>query len=131
MPAFGSVSRANLAECDPRLVLLFNEVIKYWDCTVIDGARTVAEQKKNVAKGVSKTMDSKHLRQANGFSHAADVAPYPVDWTDTNRFYAFAGFVMGIAVARGIRLRWGGDWNMNRNLKDQTFFDLVHFELVP
>ena len=29
-----------------------------------------------------------------------------------------------------IKLRWGGDWNDNKDFSDQTFDDLVHFELV-
>ena len=27
-------------------------------------------------------------------------------------------------------VRWGGDWNMDNNFKDQKFNDLPHFELV-
>jgi hypothetical protein len=60
---------------------------------------------------------------------AVDVAPYPVDWNDKERFYYFAGFVKGVASSLGISIRWGGDWNSDNNLKNQTFFDLPHFEL--
>jgi peptidoglycan L-alanyl-D-glutamate endopeptidase CwlK len=59
-----------------------------------------------------------------------DVAPFPIVWTDTKRFYAFGGFVLGVAQGLGIRIRWGGDWNNNRYLNDQQFNDLVHFELI-
>ena len=41
----------------------------------------------------------------------------------------FAGMVMGIAKAKGIGLRWGGDWNQNTELKDNGFDDLPHFEI--
>lgn len=27
-------------------------------------------------------------------------------------------------------VRWGGDWNNNTELKDNSFDDLVHFELI-
>jgi hypothetical protein len=61
---------------------------------------------------------------------AVDVAPYPIDWEDTKRFYHFAGFVQATAKQLNIPIIWGGDWNNNNNFKDQTFNDLVHFELI-
>ena len=69
---------------------------------------------------------SKHNQEP---SLAVDVAPWPIDWNDSHRFYHFAGFVLGIAAALNIRLRWGGDWDSDFDLRDQTFFDLPHFEL--
>ena len=75
-------------------------------------------------------MNSKHLAAADGYSRAVDAAPWPIDWQDTKGFYHFAGFVRGIAAQLGIKIRWGGDWSNNMNLNDQTFFDLVHFELL-
>lgn len=146
MPRFGSVSRANLAECHEDLQKIFNEVIKHWDCTILDGARSVEEQKKNVAKGVSKTMNSKHLRQADGKSHAADAMPWPVDWNALEKglaavkradggmeileAYMFQGFVAGVAAMMGIEIRQGVDWNSNREFEDQSFHDIPHTELV-
>lgn len=137
MPQFGKLSRANLSECHPDIQRLFAEVIKHWDCTVLDGARTMQEQRANLAKGVSKTLDSKHLPQPDGYSWAADVAPYPVQWNDPSpkvraayerECLFFGGFVLGIAEELGIDLRYGGDWDSDRDLEDQTFNDLVHFE---
>ncbi len=133
MPKYSLNSIANLSEAHPKLQKVFYEVIKHWDCTIIDGKRTRTEQEKNVARGVSKTMHSKHLEQEDGFSHAVDVGPYPVNWNDP--VYAFecrffAGFVLGIATSMGIKLRYGGDWDSDKDLNDQTFNDLVHFELV-
>ena len=60
---------------------------------------------------------------------ALDVCPYPIDWNDKDRFYNFAGLVKGIAISMDIKIRWGGDWDGDNDLKDQTFFDLPHFEL--
>jgi peptidoglycan L-alanyl-D-glutamate endopeptidase CwlK len=37
---------------------------------------------------------------------------------------------MGIAAKMGIKIRWGGDWDRDEELHDQTFFDLPHFELI-
>ena len=65
---------------------------------------------------------------------ATDVAPWfeekpHIRWLDTKSFYHFAGFVLGIAASMGFELRWGGDWDMDNDLHDQSFMDLVHFEI--
>ena len=129
MPSFGSASQARLATCDQRLQDVFNEVIKYFDCTVACGIRTKEDQDKAVAEGKSKTPYPQSKHDSNP-SKAADVYPCPVDFNDTNRMRYFAGFVMGIAASKGIKLRWGGDWNQDTQLKDNSFNDLPHFELV-
>lgn len=126
MPQFSHRSLSRLKTCDSRLVQLFNEVIKTYDCTVLEGHRTREKQMEYYLAGKSMTTNSKHLLVP---SEAVDVAPYPLDWDDTIRFYHFAGFVQGTAINLNIPIRWGGDWNGNLNLRDQHFFDLVHFEL--
>lgn len=130
MPKFSLKSQLQLDTCDTQLKRVFNEVIKYWDCQVIEGKRTEAQQKLNVEKGVSQTMNSKHVYPLNEPSLAVDVAPFPIVWGDTERFYAFSGFVLGVASQLGVKLRWGGDWDSDRDLKDSKFIDLPHFELV-
>ena len=129
MPAFGKSSQDKLATCDPRLQKVFNEVIKYFDCIVIEGHRGEEAQNKAFAEGKSKLKypQGKHNKTP---SLAADVLPYPIDWNDTNRMRYFAGFVVGIAATMGIKLRWGGDWNQNTELKDNSFNDLPHFEIA-
>ena len=52
-----------------------------------------------------------------------------VDCKDRERFHLFAGFVLGIARSMDIKLRWGGDWNMNFEVDDNKFDDFPHFEL--
>jgi hypothetical protein len=37
---------------------------------------------------------------------------------------------IGIGLVKGINLRWGGDWDRDSDLKDQTFNDLGHIEVV-
>ena len=74
------------------------------------------------------TLNSEGLSNANP-SRAVDVAPYPIDWSDRERFTYFAGFVKGIASQMGIDIIWGGDWDNDTDLKDNGFDDLVHFEL--
>ena len=88
------------------------------------GKRTPERQLELFNAKKSKTLDSKHLT-----GRAVDVAPYPIDWDDTDRFYHFAGYVFGIAESMGIHLRWGGDWDSDFTFTDQSFHDLPHFEL--
>lgn len=129
MPSFGRVSKEKLLTCHPDIQKVMEEVIKYFDLTVLEGARSKETQREYVDRGVSKTLNSKHLVQSDGYSHAVDVAPYPIDWKDRDRFYYMSGMVMGIASTMGVDLVWGGDWNKNNDFKDQSFFDLPHFEL--
>ena len=128
MPNFGTRSQNNLSEAHPDLQKVFNEVIKHFDCAVIEGHRGQEEQDKAFHSGKSKLKfpESKHNQSP---SLAVDVVPWPVDWNDEKRFYYFAGFVKGIAAELGIELRWGGDWDSDTEVDDQTFNDLPHFEL--
>jgi len=128
MPVFSQTSKDRLATCDARLQRVFNEVIKHFDCTIIVGHRGEKAQNEAFANGKSQK------RWPNGNhnsmpSKALDATPYPVDWTDRARMTLFAGFVLGIAQGMGIDLRWGGDWNENMKVKDNSFNDLPHFEV--
>ena len=129
MPHFGTRSKRNLKTCDQRLQNIFNEVIKHIDCSVIEGHREEERQNKLYEEG--KTMvkfpDGRHNASP---SRAADVVPYPIDWTDRERFTLFAGFVKGIAKAMyNIDLRWGGDWDNDWEVSDNRFDDFPHFEI--
>jgi len=87
----------------------------------------------NAGRSKVKWPNGKHNKRP---SMAVDVVPYPIDWQDRDRFHYFAGYVMGVADmlhAEGLinhRLRWGGDWDRDTQVKDNGFDDLVHFELV-
>ena len=128
MPSFSQTSKDCLATCDARLQQVFNEVIKHFDCKVLQGHRGQAEQDKAFAEGASqkKWPNGNHNSMP---SKAVDVVPYPVDWTDRERMTLFAGFVIGIAQGMGIDIRWGGDWNENTKVKDNSFDDLPHYEV--
>lgn len=63
-------------------------------------------------------------------SLAVDVAPYPIDWSKTNRFFYLAGAVGAIAQSKGYTIRWGGNWDGDNVFDDQTFNDYCHFELI-
>jgi len=129
MPKFGKRSLDNLNTCHPDLQRLFNEVIKYYDCSVLCGHRTKEEQDAAYHDGRSKVKwpNGKHNSMP---SKAVDVAPYPIVWDDHRRFYMFVGIVRGIAAMMGIKIRCGADWDGDMEVKDQNFHDLPHFELL-
>jgi peptidoglycan L-alanyl-D-glutamate endopeptidase CwlK len=130
MPQFSQQSLDRLATCDHHLQILFCEVVKHWDCTVTEGHRSPERQIELFNSGKSKVQRGKHNETP---SLAVDVAPC-VDGKpvyDTRICYSFGGFVMGIAACLNLRdrIRWGGDWDNDRDVTDQTFNDLVHFEM--
>lgn len=136
MPAFSQRSKKNLATCHPDLQRLFNEVIKVFDCTVLEGHRDKAAQDAAFASGHSKLKypQGKHNSIP---SLAVDVCPHPLDWSDIKTFHWFAGYVLGVANQlyengqMDHKIRWGGDWAVNYDLNDVNGLnDLVHFEII-
>ena len=128
MAKFGKASKQRLSTCHKDLQAVFNEVIKYVDCSILVGHRGAERQDRLFEEGKTKVKYPKGRHNASP-SRAVDVAPYPIDWDDRERFHLFAGFVIGIARGMGITLRWGGDWNMNFEVDDNKFDDFPHFEL--
>ena len=129
MPSFSPVCVQRLGSCDARLQLLFCEVIKGFDCVIIEGHRDKAAQDKAVAEGRSKEVWP-HGKHNSEPSKAVDVMPNPIVWDDKLRATYFAGYVLGVADKLGIKIRWGGDWNGKHDPTHNTFQDLGHFELV-
>ena len=128
MARFGAKSKERLETCDERLQKIFNEVIKYVDCSVLEGYRSKGRQEKLFKEGKTKVHYPLGRHNTNP-SRAVDITPYPVNWSDRERQTLFAGFVLGLARGMGIKLRWGGDWNMDFEVKDNRFDDFPHFEL--
>ncbi len=129
MPKFSEKSKKLLSGCDARLYEICMNAIEIMDFTIITGYRGKDAQNKAFAEGNSKIKypQSKHNIYP---SRAIDIAPYPIDWKDHNRFVLLAGVMLGIAHEHNVKLRWGGDWSGDFNLKDNKFSDLGHFEIV-
>ena len=129
MARFSALSRERLGTCDERLQKVFYEVIKHFDCTILEGYRSEALQNLYVAQGKSriKWPNGKHNSLP---SKAVDAIPFPVDWDDVNRICYFAGYVMATALSMGIKLIWGKDWDGDTDLNDQTFRDGPHYQLM-
>lgn len=92
---------------------------------IIDTLRTWEEQKDNIARGVSWTMNSKHLPQdPEGKSEAIDVAPFEVYqlhgpdklmWNAEDPVWQKIG-----VIGESLGLVWGGRWRVR---------DMGHFEI--
>ena len=128
MASFSDRSRDNLATCDERLQEVFDQVVQHFDCTVLEGHRGGARQNQMISEGKSQ-LDWPNSNHNTSPSSAVDVAPYPIDWSNRDRFTYFAGYVMGTAQSLGYPLRWGGDWDADTKTSDNRFDDLVHFEI--
>jgi len=90
---------------------------------VTEGLRTRERQVELVRVKASRTMNSKHLPQADGMSHAVDLAATVsgrVHW-DFPLYDRLADLMKQAAAEQGVQITWGGDW--------QSFRDGPHFEL--
>ena len=124
MYRFGKKSKARLKGVDPKLVNVLNELIKIMDVTIIEGLRSAERQQELLEKGATKVKYSKHME-----GKAVDLAPYPIDWEDRDRFHYMGGMLRGIAKQLNVNVRWGGDWDGDGETKDNGFDDLVHIEI--
>ena len=88
------------------------------------GLRTREQQIELVRVKASRTMNSKHLPQADGMSHAVDLAATVsggVRW-DFPLYDRLADAMKQAAGEQGVQITWGGDW--------VSFRDGPHFELT-
>ncbi len=87
-----------------------------FDIKILEGIRTIERQKELVSKGASQTLKSRHLT-----GDAIDIAPYPIDWNDIEKFKVMATVMKEASKELGIPIVWGGDW--------KTLVDCPHFQL--
>lgn len=88
------------------------------DFVVIEGLRTVERQRELVAKGASKTMNSRHLS-----GHACDIVPLfdgEISWR-ASLYVELAPYIKQAARDCRYPIQWGGDW--------VKFRDMPHWEL--
>ena len=131
MPQFGKASLDRLSQAHPDLQRLCNEAIKHFDFSVVCSYRGREDQEKAFADGATTKHfpDSKHNCMP---SLAVDLCPYRngMQWTDREAFYLMGGYLKGLAIIMGIKIRWGGDWDGDNDLHDQRLYDLPHIEVV-
>lgn len=134
MPSFGSKSLSCLSTVDYRLQEIARKAIQHIDFAVIEGQRGKEAQNEFFNEGLTQ------LRWPNGKhnatpSKAAHFAPWHkaephIHWKSQREFSMLAGRILQIADEMGYKVRWGGDWDMDDDLTDQKFNDLVHYEVL-
>ena len=157
---YSAASRGRLDTCEPRLIELYDEVAEHVNTRVLEGARPLERQQQLFREGKSQIDGVERKGNHNYTpSRAVDAGPYPIVWPTplwtairealqalpnagavlrlvrqlvkvVGRWYYFAGFVRGLAAARGIPIRQGADWDGDFELRDQRFDDLPHTELI-
>ncbi len=133
---YGKASTERLNTVDLLLRQTLVNVLDFgiMDIVIVYGARGKEDQNGMFEKGLSKLKwpNSKHnIRSHWDKSLAIDVAPF-VNGTLSRNYPQccyLAGLVMAEGERIGIKIRWGGDWDMDGEaITDQNFQDLYHFE---
>jgi peptidoglycan L-alanyl-D-glutamate endopeptidase CwlK len=147
----GKISLSRLEGVHPNLVRVVKRAALIatpaQDFMVIQGLRTREEMCVNygkgrtaaqcIAKGVpasyaqpkaakvtwlNNPFASNHGKKVDGWGHAVDLGPYPLDWNDAAGFKALAALMFAAAQQEAVSITWGGSW--------QTSPDLPHYELA-
>ena len=122
------------------------------DFGVTCGLRTRKEQERLVASGRSQTMNSKHIPQADGMSHAVDLVAYdgPSPVWELNMYDDICDAMAAAAREVGCKIKWGAAWSegsitdyvgsaedamnayvdLRRSQGRRPFIDAPHFELM-
>jgi peptidoglycan L-alanyl-D-glutamate endopeptidase CwlK len=146
---FGTRSEAELEGVHPKLISVVRRALEVTqiDFAVIDGLRTVEEQNEYVRTGASKTMNSMHLRQRDGYGHAVDLVPcvFGKPRWEIPLCLQVAAAMKQAAMEQGVAITWGACWdrklndlppNLARAVEDYKvrhhgtdFIDAPHFQL--
>lgn len=127
-----SLNKLNAINPELRKVVLKAFETMPFDITIIEGLRTKKRQEELFAQGATKVHTSRHMS-----GNALDMAPYPIDWENTDRFKAMAHHMFEAAKELGIVIRWGGNWSrIDENQPypaiapgQKKLIDMPHFEL--
>lgn len=116
----GKRSRDNLEDVHPDLIKVVELAIKLSevDFTVLEGLRSLERQRSLVMRGMSKTMNSRHLT-----GHAVDLGAWvggTVSW-DWKYYHKIAEAMKAASKELEVPIVWGGDWD--------GFPDGPHFQL--
>jgi peptidoglycan L-alanyl-D-glutamate endopeptidase CwlK len=118
----GALSESNLVGVHPDVVAVVRKaiLISEIDFTVHDGLRTLAEQKKLVASGASRTLESYHLT-----GDAVDLVPFvngKLRW-EMPLCNEVARAMLEASGKLGVRLVWGRVWDSELVELDPDDFD--------
>lgn len=154
----GAQSQKRLEGVHPDLVAVVRRAIELTeqDFMVLEGVRTKEKMWANWGKGRSvddciahgvpaqyadpdagkvtwlkNPLNSKHAIQADGFGHAVDLVPYPVDWNTPSKFDEIAKAMFAASQELGFyqRVTWGADWDQDGNPRERGEADSPHWQI--
>lgn len=113
--SLGQKSSSNLKGVHPDMVAIVQRAIEITeqDFAVHEGVRSPETQRIYLMKGVTKTLESRHLPGKDGFGKAVDLVPV-VDGTlrwEWEPIFKIAVAVDQAATELGVPIRWGGVWD--------------------
>lgn len=138
MNKYSQQSALNLQQCPIVFQLICHELLEQFDHSVLCSFRGKIEQNELFRAGKSKVKypNSKH----NSIPPmAVDLAPYPRErniHSDREKYCEMAGRFLAIAhrlLKNGIidhKVRWGRNWDGDKEYDDQDFNDYGHFEII-
>jgi peptidoglycan L-alanyl-D-glutamate endopeptidase CwlK len=152
----GNTSKSRLTGVHPDIAKVVNRAIQITtqDFMVLEGVRSKEQCYINWGKGRSAAtlieagvphkyaqpnmskvtwlrnpLSSKHCLQKDGYGHAVDLVPYPVDWNTLSKFDAIGKAMMTAAKELNVSIRWGADWDRDGKLRERGESDSPHFEI--
>jgi peptidoglycan LD-endopeptidase CwlK len=150
----GTKSIERLSGVHPDLVSVVRRAIELTpqDFMVLEGVRTDKRQLELYGQGrtpgelviagvnpglakpelqkVTWTLKSNHFKQPDGYGHAVDLVPYPIDWNTLPKFDAIADAMAKAAKELGIGIRHGADWDQDGKRRERGESDNPHWEVV-
>ncbi len=131
---FGRASKSRLMPVCHDLQLIAQETLAVgiMDFSIIEGHRDGARQNRyfDLGKSRVKFPDGKHNKMP---AEAIDAVPWINGKLSYNKLHCcvLAGIILTCAKKLDVKLRWGGNWDMDSEpITDQDFLDLVHFEII-
>lgn len=126
MPKFSQKSLERLSTCHPDIIFVCKELIKQYDFSVLEGYRNKEAQELAFKNGKTQL----HYPYGNHNkkpSLAVDLAPYPVDWNNLERFKEM--WIRFDTLAKYFKecgkitndFEWGGNW---KTLKDYPHIEI-------
>ncbi len=126
---FSARSLKSMNGVHPHLIAVAATALQLSDCdfVVTEGRRTIDRQKYLFESGRSKTMNSAHLT-----GYAVDCYPIIDGDVIVDRIPPMVTVAKAFRAAAknmSVPIIWGGDWDNDRDWKDERFFDGAHFQL--
>lgn len=133
---YSESSRRQLETCHHHLQILAKHLIRERDIAIVCGHRSAKAQQAAFDAGKSKAVPGRSPHNQSP-SLAFDIVPVEAlaAWKNhsdlpVSEWKEFAKWVIGVAERLKIKVRWGGDWDMDGDSTDQKLFDAPHFELL-